>query len=168
MACGLDATAALAQLRTEASHLEFRQLALIDRLGRTAAFSGERTLGLHHVAEAADVVAAGNLLADRSVPARMVDRFTALPTTDLGGRLLAAMQAGLQAGGEAGPVRSAGLLLVREVVWPVADLRIDWDDIDPIAALARLWERWRPEMEAYVTRALDPTDAPSYGVPGNP
>ena len=168
MAAGLDAGAALAQLRAEAPHVAFRQLALVDRLGRTAAFSGERTLGLHAVAQAADAVAAGNLLADRAVPRRMVERFASRPDAPLGERLVAAMQAGLQAGGEAGPVRSAGLLLVREVAWPVADLRVDWDEADPIAALARLWQRWQPELEGYVTRALDPAGAPSYAVPGNP
>jgi hypothetical protein len=36
-----------------------------------------------------------------------------------------------------------------------------------VAALAALWRRWAPEMDAYVTRALDPSGAPSYGVPGD-
>ena len=40
------------------------------------------------------------------------------------------------AGGEAGPVHSAGLLMVREGAWPVADLRVDWHETDPIGALA--------------------------------
>jgi uncharacterized Ntn-hydrolase superfamily protein len=85
----------------------------------------------------------------------------------LGGRLLAAMRAGLDAGGEEGPVHSAGLLLVRDVPWPVANLRIDWSEADPIADLARLWEIYEPQLDAYVTRALDPTSAPSFGVPGD-
>ena len=38
------------------------------------------------------------------------------------------------AGGEAGPVHSAGMLLVDNVSWPVADLRIDWHDDDPVGA----------------------------------
>ena len=74
---------------------------------------------------------------------------------------------GAGAGGEAGPVRSAGLLIVTDVAWPAADLRVDWAE-DPIGELARLWQRWAPEMEAYVTRALDPQTAPAYGVPGDP
>ena len=77
------------------------------------------------------------------------------------------MQAGLAAGGEAGPVHSAGLKLVRDVPWPVADLRIDWTEGCPIAALATAWEVYKPQMDAYVTRALDPSAAPSYGVPGD-
>ena len=75
------------------------------------------------------------------------------------------LRAGLQAGGEAGPVHSAGLLVADTVAWPVADLRVDWAD-DPVEALAGLWERWAPEADAYVRRALDPSVAPGYGVPG--
>ena len=85
----------------------------------------------------------------------------------LGDRLLVAMRAALAAGGEAGPVHSAGLMLVREVAWPVADLRVDWTEDCPIAGLAALWDLYRPQLDAYVTRALDPVAAPSYGVPGD-
>ena len=52
------------------------------------------------------------------------------------------------------------------MTWPIADLRVDWHD-EPIAELARLWTLWQPQMDAYVTRALDPSQAPSYGVPGD-
>jgi uncharacterized Ntn-hydrolase superfamily protein len=64
-------------------------------------------------------------------------------------------------------VHSAGLLIVRELPFPVADLRIDWHDSAPIAALERAWAIYKPELEAYIARALDPAAAPSYGVPGN-
>jgi uncharacterized Ntn-hydrolase superfamily protein len=86
----------------------------------------------------------------------------------LGARLLAALQAGLAAGGEAGPLRSAGLLVVHRESWPYADLRIDWTDEGcPVAALARALEVYAPQAEAYITRALDPAAAPSYGVPAD-
>jgi uncharacterized Ntn-hydrolase superfamily protein len=49
----------------------------------------------------------------------------------------------------------------------VADLRVDWHETDPISALAGLWDLYKPQLEAYVTRALDPREAPSYGVPGD-
>ncbi len=111
-------------------------------------------------------MAAGNLLADAGVPAAMVAAFEAAQG-DLGDRLIAALQAGLAAGGEAGPVHSAGLLMAGEESWPIADLRVDWDDADPIGRLAALWALYRPQMEAYVQRALEPVAAPSYGVPGD-
>jgi uncharacterized Ntn-hydrolase superfamily protein len=85
----------------------------------------------------------------------------------LGDRLIAAMRAAVAAGGEEGPVRSAGMKLVDKVSWPVADLRVDWSDSCPIEALAQLWEVYKPQLDAYVTRALNPSAAPSYGVPGD-
>jgi uncharacterized Ntn-hydrolase superfamily protein len=146
--------------------IAWRQLTAIDRNGLTATWSGERTLGLHAIAERSDCVAAGNLLANRGIPTAMVDAFAALPDDEIGDRLLAGLREGLQAGGEAGPVHSAGLVVVEDVSWPVTDLRVDWSD-DPIAALDALWRLWRPQAEAYRIRAVDPAAAPSYGVPGD-
>jgi len=82
-------------------------------------------------------------------------------------RLLRALRAGVEAGGEAGPIHSAGLLVVRDVSWPIVDLRVDWADDDPVAQLTALWERYEPQVEDYVRRALDPAAAPSFGVPGD-
>ena len=96
----------------------------------------------------------------------MVDSFAG-SEGDLGDRLIAAMRAAVKAGGEAGPVRSSGLKLVRDVSWPVADLRCDWTEQCPIEQLADLWELYKPQLEGYVTRAINPSDAPSFGVPGN-
>jgi uncharacterized Ntn-hydrolase superfamily protein len=149
-----------------AADVEYRQLAVIDRQGRTAAYSGSRSLGAHACAHGRATVAAGNLLADPAVPARMVEAFETSAGAALGDRLVAALRAGLSAGGEDGPVRSAGLLIADAVAWPVADLRVDWAD-EPIAELAGLWERWKPQSDGYVVRALDPAAAPSFAVPGD-
>jgi uncharacterized Ntn-hydrolase superfamily protein len=148
-------------------HSRFRQLAVVDGAGQVAAFSGAETLGAHAVAEGRGCVAAGNLLADERVPAAMAAAFARTAAAHLGARLVAALAAGLEAGGEDGPVRSAGLLVAERVAWPVADLRVDWHD-DPIGELERLWELWSPQLDAYVTRALDPAAAPSFGVAGDP
>lgn len=164
---GLTAKEALAKLCAEARHIDYRQLALIDRHGGTASYSGSKTLGVYQTAEAPNVVTAGNLLKNKGIPNRMIDAFMADEEAPLGDRLMAAMHGALSAGGEEGPVRSAGMLLVRDVGWPIADLRVDWHETDPLGELARLWQLWQPQMEAYVTRALNPSSAPSYGVPGD-
>ena len=96
----------------------------------------------------------------------MAAAFAARPDDDLGTRLVAALASGLAAGGEAGPVHSAGLLIVDDVPWPVTDLRVDWSD-DPVGDLSSLWRLWRPQAAAYRQRALDPAASPSYGVPGD-
>jgi uncharacterized Ntn-hydrolase superfamily protein len=75
----------------------------------------------------------------------------------LGDRLLAALRAGLAAGGEVSPVRSAGMVIAGSVPWPVTDLRVVWHD-DPVGQLAALWQIWQPQAESYVRRALRPAD----------
>lgn len=167
MASGLSAAEALEAIKRDAPHLQYRQLALVDGQGRTASFSGANTLGTHRVATGPGVVAAGNLLSSPEVPAAMIAAYDAASGRPLGDRLLAAMQAAEAAGGEEGPVHSAGMILVRAEAWPVADLRVDWAEHDPIGQLVTLWDRWKGEMEAYVSRALNPSQAPSYGVPGD-
>ena len=165
LASGLPAPEAMTQLVANAPYSEFRQLTCVDAGGRVASHSGERTLGRHATAEGVGCVAAGNLLADEGVPEAMVDAFEDAED-DLGDRLVDALIAGLAAGGEEGEVRSAGLVIVDTVAWPVADLRVDWHG-EPIHELAGLWRVWKPQLGDYVARALDPTKAPSYGVPGD-
>jgi uncharacterized Ntn-hydrolase superfamily protein len=166
MALGASAPEAVAVLKATGAHIDYRQVLAVDITGRTAIHSGGNVLGTHAEASALNVASGGNLLADKRVPQAIVDGFLA-STGHLGDRLIAAMRAAVAAGGEEGPVHSAGLRLVDKVSWPVADLRVDWSDNCPIEALASLWDIYKPQLDAYVTRALDPTAAPSYGVPGD-
>jgi uncharacterized Ntn-hydrolase superfamily protein len=55
---------------------------------------------------------------------------------------------------------------VRNVPWPIVDLRVDWSD-RPIAALAEVWAVYEPQVEDYVRRAKNPSAAPGFGVPGD-
>ena len=162
---GRSPTEAVDQVVSREANAAWRQLAVVDLEGRSAVFSGARALGRHAAAERDGAVAAGNLLADEGVPEAMLGAFAEV-RDQLGDRLVAALEAGLAAGGEEGPVRSAGLLVADRVAWPVADLRVDWSE-DPVGELASLWERWKPELETYVGRALDPDAAPGFDVPGD-
>lgn len=163
---GAGAAEALAAVTAGRAHIDFRQLLVVDRQGQTAIHSGPRVLGLWGEARGIDCAAGGNLLADPGVPQAMVAAFEA-STGHLGDRLMVALQAGLAAGGEAGPVHSAGLKIADRLSWPLVDLRMDWVETCPIAALAAAWAVYRPQMAAYVERAEDPSGAPSYGVPGD-
>mgnify|MGYP003638497382 FL=1 len=163
---GLSAKAAISKVQAQGQFMEYRQVLAIDPTGSTAIHSGPRSLGIWTQASGQDVIAAGNLLANAQVPQAMVAGFEAA-TGHLGDRLIAAMKAGLAAGGEAGPVHSAGLQICSTVPWPVADLRCDWTDDCPIAALTEAWAVYAPQLDAYVQRAIDPREAPSYGVAGD-
>jgi len=160
MATGLPAGDALARITAEADDLAWRQLALVDHAGGLAWHSGAKALGRHAAAEGPACIALGNLLADPGVPAAMIGAFESA-SDHLAGRLITALEAGLAAGGEDGPVRSAGVLVADRQAWPVVDLRVDWQE-QPIAALRALWTAYAPQLEAYVTRALDPDAAPGF------
>ncbi len=166
MALGCSAEQAVAALRGTASGMAYRQVLVVDTRGRAAVHSGANALGVWSDAQDENVACGGNLLADAGVPAAMVKSFLA-SVGHLGERLIAAMRAGLEAGGETGPIHSAGMKIVDKVPWPVADLRVDWTEDCPVEGLATLWDLYRPQMDAYVTRALRPDEAPSYGVPGD-
>jgi uncharacterized Ntn-hydrolase superfamily protein len=165
LAGGDGAERALAAVRGSAPFAEHRQLVAVDASGE-AAWSGSGTLGIHGSVRGAGVVVAGNLLAGTNVLDAALGAFEASTASPLEARLLACLAAGLAAGGEQGPLHSAGLLVCEDVPWPVTDLRVDWSD-QPVADLAALWRRWEPQKADYVVRALDPTSAPGYGVPGD-
>ncbi|WP_244818413.1 DUF1028 domain-containing protein [Caballeronia sp. Lep1P3] len=161
-----DASTALDHaLRTDEWNA-YRQVTVIDAQGRTAFFTGNEALGTHHATAGVQCVAAGNMLTSIEVIEAMPRAFEETSGA-LADRLLAAMRAAMAKGGEAGPVHSAALRIVSDLVWPIVDLRVDWADDDPVGKLEELWHAYRPQMQDYVTRALNPTAAPSYGVPGD-
>ena len=166
IAAGKPAQAALDGITQSTDHISYRQLLVLDANSVGAVFSGPEALGIVGEATSNNAVAGGNLLADENIPQIMVDAFEAA-SGDLEHRLLVAMKAAQQAGGEAGPVHSVGLSVVRDAGWRVTDLRVDWTENDPIEELAKLLEIWLPQRDDYVTRGLNPTSAPSYGVPGD-
>jgi uncharacterized Ntn-hydrolase superfamily protein len=162
---GASVAGALREAVESTPFAAYRQLLVVGRDGPPAVYSGERALGVVASACGRDCAAAGNLLASAEVPAAMVTAYES-STDEFARRLLAALRAALKVGGEAGPVHSAGLLVVREVSWPIIDLRVDWHE-EPTTMLDSLYEVYAPQIEDYVRRALDPGAAPAFGVPGN-
>lgn len=163
---GMNAVDAIERVCEQRKFIEYRQILAVDNTGTTATHSGSNSLGIWTQAQAPDVASGGNMLANDGVPQAVVDEFLA-STGHLGDRLIAAMRAGLVAGGEAGPLHSAGMLMVDKVAWPVAELRCDWTDDCPIENITIAWDIYKPQLDAYVQRAIDPREAPSYGVPGD-
>lgn len=166
LAQGLDAREAVEHAAGSTEHREFRQLSAVDRTGGAFVFTGKHALGTSAGCTARDVACAGNLLSGEEIPTVMVEAFR-YSGGHLGDRLITCMLAALEAGGEAGPVHSAGIMVVRELSWPIVDLRVDWTDECPVETLADIWRRYAPQVDDYVVRALNPGDAPGYGVPGD-
>ena len=166
MAEGHSAPEAVKMIISAAENADFRQVLAVDATGNTAIYSGSKSLDIHAHFASQNAVAAGNLLANSNIPKAMVTAFHE-STGHLGDRLIDAMRVALALGGEAGALHSAGLLLVGEQEWPMADLRCDWTEDCPIEAVAAAWHIYKPQIDDYVTRALDPAQAPGYGVPGD-
>jgi len=166
LAAGRTADEAIAAAVASDDYSDFRQLTAIDAEGRVATHTGAQALGTFGVSIGDQAVAAGNMLHELAVLDAMVSGYAASVFETFEERLLAGFLAALEAGGEAGPVRSAGLAVVEDAAWRVTDLRVD-DSDDPAAELQRLLALWLPQKNDYLVRALHPQAAPSYGVPGD-
>ncbi|GMA32562.1 DUF1028 domain-containing protein [Litorihabitans aurantiacus] len=166
MAEGTFAPDAVATLASRAPFAQHRQITAVDTTGRTGVHTGADALGVVGSSADENCLAAGNLLDNPEVLEAMTTAFRESAGTPLERRLLAALQAGLDRGGEAGPLRSAGLAVVEDVAWRTTDLRVD-DHDRPVAELGRLLDLWMPQKQDYLDRALRPGAAPSYGVPGD-
>jgi len=158
---GANARAALNDCLATTPYAAYRQLLVLGRDEPPVVHSGVHALGIASSAIAEHAAAAGNLLANPDIPAAMIGAFDA-SDGHLGVRLLRALRAALVCGGEAGPIHSAGLLIVRDVSWPIVDLRVDWSEADPVAALGALWDSYAPQIDDYVRRAIDPMHAPGF------
>jgi uncharacterized Ntn-hydrolase superfamily protein len=166
LAGGADAESALKAALTHEEFPDYRQLTVVDIHGNTAVHSGARSLGVHTHTRGDQAVGAGNMLNGERVIAELLTGYAESDSAAFEDRLLDGLRAALAAGGEEGPVHSAGLLVVEDVPWPVTDLRVDWA-ADPVNDLVDLWRVWKPQKDDYRVRGIDPTRAPSYGVPGD-
>jgi uncharacterized Ntn-hydrolase superfamily protein len=165
MADGCTPEEALGQMQSR-PFIAYRQLMAIDASHPPAIFTGGNALGTLAGTVGEHAACAGNMLASPDVPGAMLAAFERVQGS-LAERLMQALLAGEAAGGEEGPVHSAGLLVYADLDWPIIDLRLDWVEAGPIEALYGAWKIYEPQVRDYVNRARDPRSAPSFGVPGN-
>jgi uncharacterized Ntn-hydrolase superfamily protein len=157
---GYGARAVVDQLIRAGGYPEYRQLACVDRDGASATWTGARAFPAAAELSEPNLAVTGNLLASARVIDAMAAAFRATPDLHLADRLVRALAAGKAAGGEVGGnEHSAGLKLVDRDSFPLVDLRVDWVEADPVGRLAELWTRYRPEMDLYRLRAVDPPAA---------
>jgi uncharacterized Ntn-hydrolase superfamily protein len=158
---GDDARATLDAMIGASPHAAWRQLAVLDLSGTAVAFTGhECTLAKGEITDHG-VIALGNGLANDRVVGAMMTAFRAAEARSLAERLIIGLEAGLAAGGEAYPLRSAALKVGRPKVplLPI-DLRVDCSDT-PIAELRRIWSLWVPMVDGYIQRCVDPANSPA-------
>ena len=114
-----------------------RQLHLIDAQGRSAAFTGAACIDWCGHLAATDVSIAGNMLEGPQVLEATLRTYQRAMDRPFAERLLSAMQAGEDAGGDKRGRQSAALVVHDEEDSPLLDIRVD-DHADPLAELARL------------------------------
>ena len=133
---GLDADAVVAALTEADAGRDQRQLHVMDRAGRSAAYTGAACVDWcgHAIHEVFSV--AGNMLAGPAVVAETARAFAAT-RGPLARRFLAALRAGEAAGGDKRGRQSAAILIHDSEEYPLLDIRVD-DHADPLAELARL------------------------------
>jgi uncharacterized Ntn-hydrolase superfamily protein len=132
-----------------------RQLHLIDRNGRNAAFTGAKCIDWAGHLVDDNVSVAGNMLAGPQVIADTLETYGKTLGKPLAERLLEAMQAGEDAGGDKRGKQSAALVLYHDQDFPWLSIRVD-DHADPLAELNRLYavaqERYLHVAETMPTR----------------
>jgi len=142
---GASADQVVAQLTEADAGRHNRQLHVMDRQGRSAAYTGAACIDWCGHALRTDCSVAGNMLAGPDVLNETIGAYEAAAALPFARRLLAAMRAGEAAGGDKRGKQSAALLIHDGEDYPLLDLRVD-DHPDPLAELARLEEvarqRW--------------------------
>ncbi|WP_066062320.1 DUF1028 domain-containing protein [Neobacillus soli] len=163
---GYDAESTIRSMKEASPFSEYRQLAVVDSKGNSAAFTGSKALGVHGEFCDQNVASIGNLLSDPTIPKAMGQVFLQTEGLPLTERLILSIEKGFQMGGELDQEHSIGLLVFTDDPFAYVDLRVDYSE-HPLEDLKKLWEIYEPQANAYKVRAVIPELAPSYGVKGD-
>lgn len=129
---------ALPGLLEQDEHSELRQLHGVDRRGNSFGHTGAETDGWsgHEVHD--NVTAAGNMLETGETLPAVIDAFEA-SADRIGARLLDALDAGVEAGGDKRGHSSAAILIKAPHTTAFHDLRVDEHET-PVSELRRIYE----------------------------
>lgn len=153
---GRSAAEVLDILSSQDPRVETRQFAVIDRDGRTAAWTGKACIDWAGAGQHEEFSVQGNRLAGPHVLDAMAAAFEGSSGKPLDERLMEALEAGDRAGGDTRGERSATIYIVGAEEYPLWDIRVDANP-DPFTELRRLHDIFRrkliPEIERMPTRA---------------
>jgi len=141
---GLAAERTLERLVEDDPGRDLRQLAIIDKDGRAAAYTGTRCIPWAGHIVGAGYACVGNILVAEGVVEAMAREFQNSISDELPERLIRALEAGQEAGGDRRGRQSAGMTVVNEEEYPWIDIRVD-DHDDPVPELRRIYEIYKRE-----------------------
>lgn len=152
---GYKAPGVIEQLVVADPFAEYRQLAVVDDDGFAAARTGAENNDWagHRIGDG--YVVLGNAIAGEQVIDAMEETYLTDPDEDLEARLMRAVEAGRDAGGQPNGQRSAALLVYDKKQFSRVDLRVDLHD-SPEAELRRMFDIYRPAIPYYDMRQVDP------------
>ena len=158
---GYKAPSVIQELLEADPNHEYRQLGVIDADGFAAARTGShnRDWAGHHVRDG--LIALGNVLVGEHVLDAIEAGYEEAATSSFEERLMRALEAGRDAGGQHGGQNSAALLVYAERAYARVDLRVDLHD-EPVGELRRIWDSYKTAIEYYWRRQVDPTVAPLH------
>ncbi|PVA10534.1 DUF1028 domain-containing protein [Pelagivirga sediminicola] len=158
---GKDANDVVAKVCASTEHIDWRQVGVLDATGRAAVYHGRRMYSIYSHTAGQDCLALGNILDNDNVTAAMAAAFEQAAGSPLAARLMAALEAGRDAGGEvAGRLQSAALRVSGEHGIDAYDLRVDISDGDAVADLRRLYAAYQEREARLRTVALTPDQVP--------
>ena len=132
-----------------------RQIGIVNGDGHAAAFTGKDNAAWAGHIVGDNHVAMGNVLAGPEVAQAISEEFLAGEKLDIEERLLRAIEAGRDAGGQEEGQTSAGLLTFGRETYSRCDLRVDVSQ-EPIAELRRIYNWYRPLIRYYEERGRNP------------
>ncbi len=147
-------------LEADPNH-EYRQLGVIDADGFAAARTGlhNRDWAGHHVRDG--LIALGNVLVGENVLEAIERGYADAAAEPFEERLMCALEAGRDAGGQHGGQNSAALLVYAERAYARVDLRVDVHE-EPVGELRRVWNSYKTALDYYWRRQIDPTVQPLH------
>lgn len=161
LSVGVQAPDALERLIQGDAGCRLRQLAVVDALGQSAAHTGAGCVPWAGHRTGPDYAIAGNMLTGPEVVAAMENAFLGSEGLPLEHRLLLALEAGEEAGGDKRGKQAAALFVVNRDEYPHLSLRVD-DHPDPLPELRRLLLLSERTFALY--RSLLPTRSNPAGV----
>ena len=174
LASGLAPAAVLEQLRAGDDYFDYRQIAILDLDGNGAVNTGGRARPWAGEIAGPGFVASGNVLVGPQVVRAMADAFEGSAAEELEERLMRAVEAGRDAGGQEEGQTSCALVVYEAHAFPIVNLRVDVS-AEPVAEMRKIFDWFKPLIPYYVARTLDPTSvAPKkavlekMGLPVNP
>ena len=146
---GLSAPEAMGRVLADDPGRSVRQLGAVDAVGRSATFSGDECTTWYGGIDGPNFAAQGNMLIRSETVSAMAESFESTEPHELAERLVRALEAGQDQGGDKRGRQCAALLVVDREEYPLWDLRVD-EHPDPVPELRRIFQVAKTDLLPFI------------------